>query len=564
MKVLITTLNSKYIHTALALRLLYVATKDQFDVNFKEYTIKDDLNMIKEDLLQMNLDVLAFSTYIWNVEYIKKLTALLKQQQPNLKIILGGPEVSYEPAYFLNHFDIEFIISGEGEITFKKLLQAISNDGNYNIAGVSYIQDQKVIINDTIKNCDLSEIEKLPSPYLLERDLKHIQDRIVYFESSRGCPYQCQYCLSSLEKGVRFFSIDYIQKQLKAIIDAGAKTIKFLDRSFNVNPNLALQILKFIVENHRPNQQFQFEINADVLDQRIIDYVNEYAPSHLIRFEIGIQSTYEPTNVAIKRHQDFQRLSEVILSLVKADKVELHLDLIAGLPYESYDRFKQSFDDVFAFRAKELQLGFLKMLRGTNLRKNAKDYDYNYQEEAPYEMIDNHVLTMKERNHIHIAEDMLEKYWNSGRCYRTLNYLFDHHFSSPFDFFHDFGIYYQQHNFKTMGYQTDELFKYLYEYLKSQNIDALAYLIEDYLMLFKIKPKKWWQVTMDTKMRKQFIRQLLNSPAIQQINLNQEQLYRYTIVEKINNLYIVCCYQDYQARLYKIIETKGVYQLSLD
>ena len=205
MKVLITTLNSKYIHTALALRLLYVATKDQFDVNFKEYTIKDDLNMIKEDLLQMNLDVLAFSTYIWNVEYIKKLTTLLKQQQPNLKIILGGPEVSYEPAYFLNHFDIDFIISGEGEITFKKLLQAISNDGNYNIAGVSYIQDQKVIINDTIKNCDLSEIEKLPSPYLLERDLKHIQDRIVYFESSRGCPYQCQYCLSSLEKGVRFF-----------------------------------------------------------------------------------------------------------------------------------------------------------------------------------------------------------------------------------------------------------------------------------------------------------------------------------------------------------------------
>lgn len=561
MKVLITTLNSKYIHTALSLRLLYVASYKQFDCDFKEYTIKDQIENICEELLAMNLDVLAISTYIWNVDYIKKLVSMLKQVQPKLKIILGGPEVSYEPEYFLKNFNIDFVISGEGEIVFPMLLNALKNNLTYDIDGVSYIDAcGNVIKKDIAPNCDLSYIEQLDSPYLLERDLKHIPNRIIYFESSRGCPYQCQYCLSSLEKGVRFFSFEYIKEQLIGIINAKAKTVKFLDRSFNVNPELALKILKLIVEHHQPNQQFQFEINADVLDQRIIDYINNYAPKNLFRFEIGIQSTYDPTNIAIKRHQNFKRLSEVIQSLVDGKKAELHLDLIAGLPYESYDRFKQSFDDVFKFRAKELQLGFLKLLRGTGLKKDAEKYQYRYEQEAPYEMIDNHVLSQEDRRHIHIAEDMLERYWNSGRCYTTLNYLFDHYFDSPFTFFHDFGVFYIELNFKMMGYQQDELFKYLYTYLQSLDINVLEYLLEDYFTLFKVKPKRWWIPTMSVKEKKDFIKELINQPNL--IPLTREQLYKNTVIEKVGEVYLIAYYHSFNVELYKITMSNGVYALS--
>lgn len=556
MKTLIATFNSKYIHTSLALRLLYVASYKQHDVDFKEYTIKDKIEDVCNDILSQHIDILALSTYIWNVDETRELAHLLKQRKAEIIIILGGPEVTYEPEYFLKHFDIDYVLSGEGEQTFPALLDAIENQEELVMEGVSYKKNGNIITQGIAKNCDLSVIEALDSPYLLERDLPHMKNRIVYFESSRGCPYQCQYCLSSLEKGVRFFSDDYIKQQLKGIIDAGAKTIKFLDRSFNVHPKKALTILQFIVENHRPGQQFQFEINADVLDQRIIDYVNEKAPKNLLRFEIGIQSTYEPTNEIVKRRQDFTRLSKVIKDLNDGGKADLHLDLIAGLPHESYDRFKQSFNDVFAFRAKELQLGFLKLLRGTSLRNDASIYEYDYDQEAPYEIISNHVLSNDDRQEIHIAEEMLEKYWNSGRFYRTLNHLFDYYFDSPFDFFHDFGHYYMDHGFKMIGYQIDELFIYLKEYLETFNIHVDTYLLEDYFLLFKVKPKRWWVSHLSHEQRNQWIHELLHDKALLEVyDLNQDILFRYSMIEKIDGLYFIAIYKDYQCRLIKIKQT---------
>ena len=562
MKTLITTLNSKFIHTALALRLLYVACVDKFDIDFKEYTVKDDLNEVCEDILSMNLNVLALSTYIWNVEKIKELAKMVKQRQPDTVILLGGPEVTYEPRYFLEEFSVDYVLCGEGEKTLPSLLKAIEEKSEPQLEGICYLKDGKLMNEGIAKNCDLSEIEKLPSPYLLERDLPHIKDRIVYFESSRGCPYQCQYCLSSLEKGVRFYSDAYIHEQLSAIIQAGAKTIKFLDRSFNVNPIKALGILDFIVTHYLPGQQFQFEVNADVLDQRIIDFVNEKAPKGLLRFEVGIQSTYEPTNEVVKRKQDFQRLSEVIMQLVKGDKIDLHLDLIAGLPFESYERFKQSFDDVFAFRAKELQLGFLKLLRGTSLRKDAELYDYTYQKEAPYEIFANHVLSNEERQEIHVAEEMLEKYWNSGRFYRTMNALFDHEVRSPFEFFHDFGRYYIDHGFKMIGHQVDDLFLYLESYLKTKDIDVLEEMVLDYLELFKVKPKKWWKSEWSREERQTFTHALLEEHnLLAALHLNQELLFRYCLIERINNHYIIALYKDFQHRITVLEKVNNEYKL---
>lgn len=534
MKTLITTLNSKFIHTSLSLRLLYVATKDKHDVSFKEYTIKDKSEHIVNDLLSMHLDVIAFSCYIWNIDHILDICQKLKQHDPHLTIILGGPEVTYEAKHFLEYDAIDYVISGEGEIVFGELLTALEKNEKMDIAGVS----DKNYISPVVATVDLDYIESLDSPYNLPEDQKTMGQRIVYFESSRGCPFQCQYCLSSLEKGLRFFSEDYLKKQLDVICHSEAKTIKFLDRSFNARVDHALIILKYIFENYREGQQYQFEINADVLQQPIIDYIRDYAPKGLLRFEIGIQSTYEPTNKAVKRIQNFERLSEVVKRLMNDGKCDLHLDLIAGLPYETCERFKQSFDDVFVFRAKELQLGFLKLLRGTSLRNDADEYGYIYQNEPPYEMIENKWLSQDDIHKIHLAEDMLEKYWNSGRFVKTMNYIMDK-VESPFEFFYQLGCFYQEHQYKTIGYQLDELYYYLDSYLNNQEVHEL--LIQDYLSQFKVKPKKWYKPTLSTQERKDAIRYLVDK-----YSLNQELLFRYAVVEKISQGYLVVIYKDYQ------------------
>ena len=533
MKTLITTLNAKYIHTALSLRLLYVASYKEHDVDFKEYTIKDDLSSIKEDIFKQDVDFIAFSCYIWNIDYIQKLCCMIKKERPHIMIALGGPEVSYEPQYFMENFDIDFVLNGEGEETFPKLLTCLENHEDVCIPSIS----TKEHIDTCVASVDLKYLETLDSPYQLPQDKESMSKRILYFETSRGCPFQCQYCLSSLEKGLRFFSDDYLKKQLDIICHSEAKTIKFLDRSFNADSNHAIMILDYIFKNHRPGQQFQFEINADVFSIKILNYIKEHAPKGLLRFEVGIQSTYEPTNRAVKRIQNFDRLSQVVRQLMEDGKCDLHLDLIAGLPYESYERFQQSFDDVFAFRAKELQLGFLKMLRGTSLRNDAGKYGYHYQKESPYEMIDNDWMSQSDIEKIHLAEDMLEKYWNSGRFVKTMNYVMNKE-TSAFDFFYRLGCFYQQHQLKRIGYQLDELFVYLDQFLNCEICHDL--LIEDYLSQFKVKPKKWYVPTMDTKQRKHTIRELC-----QRYGLDQELLFRYAIVEKVKKGYLVFVYKDY-------------------
>lgn len=539
MKTLITTLNSKYIHKSLALRLLYVATKDHHDVSFKEYTIKDDLERIVHELLSLKIDVLAFSIYIWNVELIKEIIAKIKKERPELIIVIGGPEVSYEIDYFLDNFEIDYLISGEGEVAFKQLLDCLEAKQMVKIQGISTKDDRDYRQS---KPVDLSYLETLDSPYLLECDLKDMANRILYFETSRGCPYRCQYCLSSLEKGLRFFSLDYLKKQLKMIIDSGVKTVKLLDRSFNAKTSHALAILEFIFKNYRPGIQFQFEINGDVLDQKIIDYINEFAPDGLLRFEIGIQSTYEPTNEIVKRYQDFNRLSEVIRQLQTNHKIDFHLDLIAGLPLENLERFAKSFDDVFAFYPKELQLGFLKLLRGTSLRNEANQYGYVYDDRPPYELIESNDLSKDDIKQIHLVEEMLEKFWNSGKMPLTLKKVISE-VESPFYFFLDLGNYYLKHQFKMFKFQNDELFSYLNQFLNGKYQDLL---IEDYLRLAKVKPKRWWVSSLDKKQAKAVMHSL-----VEKYHLDQEVLFRYGLIEKINDGYLVAIYKDYQVTINK-------------
>jgi len=530
MKTVLTTLNAKYIHTSLALRWLYAANKNKFDISFCEYTIKEDTCKIANDLLALEADIIGISVSIWNVAKTEELVAILKEQNPELIIILGGPEVSYEPAFFLDNWAIDYVVSGEGEFVLGELLEAIKGDKAVDIEGVSC----KRCISKIIAQADLDKLAALPSPYQLEEDKESIQNRLVYFETSRGCPYQCQYCLSSLEKGVRYFPEEYILTNLKYLIDNDAKQIKFLDRTFNLNKKHTLTVFDFLIKNCRPNLSCQFEVYADLLRDEMMDYLNANLPENFFRFEIGIQSTYEPTNVAVRRKQDFPLLANNVRRIMDGGKIDLHLDLIAGLPYETFGRFVKSFNDVFALGAKEVQLGFLKMLRGTNLRKNAAKYGYRYNEEAPYEIISNNDISRAELDGIHEAEHALEKFWNSGRFTLTMNALLEMYNGRYFELFDEIGQFYKEQEYPQRGYQLEDLFRYLHKFLLSKGIDLFEALQTDYYNNFSRKPQGFWE----DKIGKQKRKQLLYRIGQDKVFLKEHKLNRYVVEKQTSVDYI--------------------------
>lgn len=502
MKVHLTTFNAKYIHTSMALRWLYVVNKDRFDMSFSEYTIKESVSVVADNILEGGYDVVGISVSIWNVKQSRELAKILKEQNPDIIIITGGPEVSYEPQFFINNWDVDYVVSGEGEFVLGQLLDALQKGNNLNIDSVS----SKYNISYKTAQADITELIKFPSPYRLEFDNNERRNRITYFETSRGCPYSCQYCLSSLEKGVRYFPGEYIVENLKYLIDSDVKQIKFLDRTFNLNKKNTMTVFDFLIENYRPGLNCQFEIYADLLNDETIEYLNSKVPKNYFRFEIGIQSTHEPTNVAVKRNQNFSLLSSNIEKIMKGDVIDLHLDLIAGLPFETFDRFRKSFNDVFRLRAKEVQLGFLKLLRGTNLRRDALIYGYKFYNEAPYEIISGNDISEVELERIRDVEEALDKFWNSGRFASTMNFLFEGpYFDKYFDFFDEMGHYYKVKNLPRMGYQLEDLFNYLDQFLKSKGIDACDFLREDYYSNFKIRPTGYWSDDISKAERKKLL-----------------------------------------------------------
>lgn len=504
MKTILTTLNAKYIHTSLALRWLYVVNREQHDIDFIEYTIKESVDKIADDIISTNCAVVGISVSIWNVSQSRDLASRLKQLNPDIIIVVGGPEVSYEPKFFIDNWDIDFVISGEGEFVLGRLLDALQ-DMNIDEIDIESVSSKRKISYKPAQ-AEIAELVKYPSPYQLKRDDEDRKNRMTYFETSRGCPYSCQYCLSSLEKGVRYFPPEYVTDNLNFLINSNVRQIKFLDRTFNLNKKHTSLVFDFLLQNHRPNLSCQFEIYADLLNDETIDYLNNNVPKDYFRFEIGIQSTHEPTNIAVRRRQDFPLLYSNIEKIMNGGVIDLHLDLIAGLPYETFDRFRKSFNDVFQLRAKEVQLGFLKLLRGTNLRRDAKFYGYSYDEEAPYEVFSGNDISAKDLDRIRDAEGALEKFWNSGRFTQTMNYLFDEHYVGRyFQLFDEIGQYYNQHNLPHMGYQLEDLFRYLNDFLTSNGIDAFALLRDDYYSNFKRRPQGFWKDSMDKRDRKRML-----------------------------------------------------------
>lgn len=543
MKVIASTLNAKYIHTNIAIRYLKAYAQPDFDVELAEYTIKDPVMNIVTDLIRKKPDVIGFSCYIWNIEETIKVIKMIKKIDPSIHIVVGGPEVTYDVADWMNNIqEFDYIVIGEGEETFKQLLTELNSTMNMeNVHGLAFRENGQVRINPQRNKLDLRD---LPSPFRFEEDIPHLSKRVTYIETSRGCPFSCQFCLSSIEVGVRYFDREKIKDDIRYLMKNGAKTLKFVDRTFNISRSYALEMFQFLIDEHLPGTVFQFEITADIMRPEVIEFLNKEAPRGLFRFEIGVQSTNDYTNELVMRKQNFDKLCRTVTMVKDGGKIDQHLDLIAGLPEEDYDSFKKTFNDVFAMRPEELQLGFLKMLRGTGLRLRAEDHQYIYMDHSPYEILGNNVLSFDDIIRIKQVEDVLEKYWNDHRMDATVEYLVTKVFPTPFDFFQEFGSYWEQKGWSRIGHQLEDLFKRLFEFLQTKEIadlDIAEGLMKfDYISKQKYKPRKpWWQPTFEKSERSKLYQSLLENPnqlgeSFLNLQLNEKEIYKHTLSERLS------------------------------
>ncbi|MFS0688278.1 B12-binding domain-containing radical SAM protein [Sporosarcina sp. 179-K 8C2 HS] len=501
MNIVLTTLNAKYIHTNLAIRYLKSYAMPEYEPILAEYTIKDPTLNIVSDIYQKKPNIVGFSLYIWNIEESIKVIRTLKKANPEMVIVAGGPEVTYDFDKWLEKVpEIDFIVLGEGERTFKQLLDYHSGKIGINeVQGVAYMEDGKLKSSAPGPKLDLRE---LPSPFRFPEDVPHLSNRVTYIETSRGCPFSCQFCLSSIEVGVRYFNRDSVKDDIRFLMKNGAKTIKFVDRTFNISRSYAMEMFQFLIDEHLPGTVFQFEITGDIMRPEVIDFLNENAPAGIFRFEIGVQSTNDLTNELVQRRQNFEKLSRTVTMVKEGGKIAQHLDLIAGLPEEDYDSFRDTFNDVFAMRPEELQLGFLKLLRGTGLRIQAEQFGYTYIDEAPYEILSNNVLTFDDILRIKQTEDVLEKYWNDNRMPRTVEYLVSEVFETPFDFFQQFGTFWETQGWSRIGHQLQDLYTRLEEFLLvsgKTDMNIVRSLMKiDYLAHHTFQPRHvWWNDNLD-------------------------------------------------------------------
>ncbi|MBN8702913.1 MAG: DUF4080 domain-containing protein [Bacteroidetes bacterium] len=490
MRILLTTLNAKYIHSNLAIRLLYQLNKSFDGLEWKEFTIKES----KVDIANYcsSYTVVAFSCYIWNITPTIAVIKELKKINPHITIVLGGPEVSYEWQEIIALPEVDYIIVGEGEIPFRQFIESFPNVTN--VAGLVRKTTEGVVHNPAPVMFDLKELEHI-NPYS-DDNVEELKNRVLYLETSRGCPYKCEFCLASLDNKVRYLPNDSIKATLLYLMKHG-KVIKFLDRTFNVKKDFTLDIFKFILEHHHPDNVFQFEITADIVHPDIIKYINEHVPPNLFRFEIGIQTVNQKANLEVSRKQNFEKTKGVINAL--SSKIEMHLDLIVGLPLDYWDDIKYSFEEVFKLFAPELQLGFLKFLKGTPVRDKHNQHEFVFDPMPPYQIIESKYLSKVERTKIVDLENILEIYWNKKKAINTLKYVTSKY--SVFDFFIELGNFFKlvsdfhKHSLEETYVILD---KYANEYFPNDTV--LKELIAiDYHVYHKVKPKNLFKEDLEQK-----------------------------------------------------------------
>ncbi len=456
MKILLTTLNSKYIHSNLALRYLYASAEtSRHAIDIQEFTINNEEDYIFTELLRRNYDVICFSCYIWNVEKILYLAENLKKARPETRVLLGGPEVSYDVVPFMSrHKFIDFIIAGEGEATFSELAEELLSDMPEfeRIRGLTYRQEGKIFVNPPAPPISF---ELIPFPYL---NLVCESDKIMYYESSRGCPFQCEYCLSSLERKVRTLSMERVKSDLSYFIYKNVKQVKFIDRTFNWDKKRCYEIMNYLILSDNGITNFHFELCGDLIDENLLQLLS-VVRSGLFQFEIGIQSTNDKTLRACNRNSNFQKLSENVKQLRAFDNIHLHLDLIAGLPYEDYLSFRKSFNDVYALKGHALQLGFLKLLKGAPIREQVEEHGYIYRSKAPYEVIANKYIPASDLIRLKKIENLLDLYYNRRGFRQTLDFAIENLAETPFDFYEELADYYYLKGFQHRSHKKEDVYR---------------------------------------------------------------------------------------------------------
>ncbi len=424
------------------MRYLKAFTKDlDFQGDIKEFSINDRVENILEGIIEEKPDVVAFSCYIWNMEFVNRLAELIKLVDPKIEILYGGPEVSYEGKEFLENHKGEYVIVGEGEKTFREfVLYKLGEVKIEDIKGLNYKRDGKVFENPKRPEMDMNE---LVFPYTYEED---INNKIVYYEASRGCPFKCKYCLSSVMHGVRFLDVERVKKELKYFMERGLKLVKFVDRTFNCNREYTVELLKYLSEQDTETR-FHFEVAADLLTEEQIEILNN-APKGRFQLEVGVQTTNNEVLHNINRYITYENIKEKVLKVAAGKNVMQHLDLIAGLPGEDLESFKKSFNDVHAIRPDEIQLGFLKLLKGSSMREEAEKWGIVYSPYAPYEIIRSKDISYEELLLLKKVEAMVDKYYNSCKFNNVIKFFLNI-YEKPFDFYYDLAMFFEEKgNFK--------------------------------------------------------------------------------------------------------------------
>ena len=477
MKYLLAAINAKYIHSNLGVYSLKryaeekLAAAGGIRIELGEYTINHQMERILQDIYKRSPDVVGFSCYIWNILYVKELVRNLKKVMPGVRIWLGGPEVSYDAEKVLSELpEAELVMLGEGEETFRQLVELAERTGAderelqwkkslASIRGITYRTEEGNLC--TTGPAPLMNLDELPFSY---ENLEGLEHRIIYYESSRGCPFSCSYCLSSIDKKVRFRSLELVKKELGFFLERKVPQVKFVDRTFNCRKSHSMEIWRYLLEHDNGVTNFHFEVSADLLDEEELALIGQMRPG-LIQLEIGVQTTYPETIAEIRRRMDLEKLAANVAAVNERKNVHQHLDLIAGLPFETLKRFQQSFDDVYRMEPEQLQLGFLKVLKGSYMAEMAKTYGIEYQSQPPYEVLSTRWLSYGDLILLKGVEEMVEVYYNSGQ-FRAVIKKLETEFASPFSLYESLARYYEEHNLTGISHNRLARYEILYDFIR--------------------------------------------------------------------------------------------------
>lgn len=543
MKVLLTAVNAKYIHSNLAIYSMKAYAEQKgcpgAEIQLAEYTINQQQDGILRGIYEKKPDLLCFSCYIWNISFVRELIRDVKKILPKTRIWVGGPEVSYDAEDFLKEMpQVTGVICGEGEETFAEVVRTYAQwekqeqePGKLaDVPGIVYRDGEKLVFTG---NRDILNMDELVFPY---ENLSLFEHKIIYYESSRGCPFSCSYCLSSIDKKLRFRSVSLVKKELQFFLDHQVPQVKFVDRTFNCKKEHAMEIWKYIKEHDNGITNFHFEIAADLLTEEEIGLIAAMRPG-LIQLEIGVQSTNERTLQEIRRKTSFQEICKKVRAVAEGENVHQHLDLIAGLPYEDYKSFQKSFCDVYALRPQQLQLGFLKVLKGAYMEEMADAYGCVYKSKEPYEVLKTKWLTYGEISRLKGIEEMTEVYYNSGQFFYTLEALVKE-FPDAFTMYEELADFYKRKGYFAVSHARISRYEILREFLQEKGIQYLEFydqlMVLDLYARENLKTRPSW--AMDLKPYKRQIQAFYAKEEEQPEILKDYQGYQARQMEKMTHL----------------------------